>query len=434
MIGLLAIGVAGVRLFRPIEIPGVQDCGAPAPYLLFDREEIPPPDADPFEDTEGCRDLAVDEVEQAVLAFGIGLGLAFVGAIMGLIDDRWLLHRAPRFESLLRQRPSDAPVALKAGSTSTTLAQGRSLPVLDPVDVLYLVLGVLAVFILFRFVAGGDVLDTTYEAAEWGHAVPAVIAAVCLPLVAAAQLSLVHRGLRFGTALEITLASSFRSEATPSLGVFGLAAYLLVHRGARRSRTIAELGGLTVASGAAHVALTVILTLTAAVLAVFIQIPDRWWQLVLIATASLCVGFFRGITPGGRLVQRPDLEALKALGGTLASDPLWGLGLVASVVALPIVAGLLLSFCAAWAGISVAIPTAIGICLVGQTALAFGPMPGGVGLIEAVLVWGLVGAGAPIPEAVLAVLGFRMLTYWFPMVLGVVVSLKLASEVLEPDA
>lgn len=431
-VGIFALGVAGVRFFRPVEVPEVQVCGAPVPYLLFDREEVRPPGASLLEETEGCRDLAYAEFEQGMLALAVGVALCLVGAILGLADDRWLLHRAPKFESLLRRRPADAPVALTAGSTAKALSAGRSLPVLDPVDVLYLPLGMLATFILLRLTAGGEELKASYEAAQFSYSVPALLAAVALPIAAAVQLRAVHRSLGFGSSLEITIATSFRGDASPSLGPFGLAAFLFTHWGSRRREAIAELGGMTLASGLSHGILVVGFVLAGGLLSSFVQIPDRWWALVLIVVFSLTVGFFRGLTPGGRLVQRPDADALRSLWSNVTSDPARGAALVGASLALPLLSGLTLAWASSWAGLNLAIPTVIGVVLVAQIAGAAGPMPGGVGLVEAVAVWGLVGAGAPISGAVLAVLAYRVLTYWLPMAIGAVVATKTTRDALTP--
>jgi uncharacterized membrane protein YbhN (UPF0104 family) len=431
-VGVFAIGVAGVRFFRPVEVPGVQECGAPVPYLLFDREEIRPPGASLLEDVEGCRDLAYAEFEQGMLALGVGIALGVVGAVLGLVDDRWLLHRAPKFESLLRRRPADAPVALTSGATAKALSAGRSLPVLDPVDVLYLPLGMLATFILLRLVAGGEELKAAYEAAQFGYSVPALLAALALPFAAAAQLGAVHRGLGFGSALEITVASSFRGDASPSLGPFGLAAFLFTRWGSRRRDAIAELGAVTLASGISHGALLAVFVVAVGLLPAFVALPDMWWALVLIVVLSLTVGFFRGLTPGGRLVQRPDADAFRSLWASVTRDPLRGSALVGASFALPVLSGLVLAWSCSWAGLELAVPTVIGVVLVAQLAGSAGPMPGGVGVVEALAVWGLVGAGASLSGAVLAVLAYRVVTYWLPMAIGAVVATKTARDALQP--
>jgi uncharacterized membrane protein YbhN (UPF0104 family) len=51
--------------------------------------------------------------------------------------------------------------------------------------------------------------------------------------------------------------------------------------------------------------------------------------------------------------------------------------------------------------------------------------PGGLGVIEVTLVAITVGFGAPRPTAVLAVIGYRIVNYWLPLVPGAAAYLRL---------
>jgi len=51
--------------------------------------------------------------------------------------------------------------------------------------------------------------------------------------------------------------------------------------------------------------------------------------------------------------------------------------------------------------------------------------PGRLGVIEVTMVAVTVGFGAPRPTAVLAVLGYRVVNYWLPLVPGAVAYLRL---------
>ena len=57
--------------------------------------------------------------------------------------------------------------------------------------------------------------------------------------------------------------------------------------------------------------------------------------------------------------------------------------------------------------------------------------PGGLGVIEVTLVAITVGFGAPRATAVLAVLGYRIVNYWLPLLPGAIAYLRLR---LRPDA
>jgi hypothetical protein len=59
------------------------------------------------------------------------------------------------------------------------------------------------------------------------------------------------------------------------------------------------------------------------------------------------------------------------------------------------------------------------------SASSWASTPGGLGVIEVTLVAITVGFGAPRPTAVLAVLGYRIVNYWLPLLPGAVAYLRL---------
>ncbi|WP_328877380.1 lysylphosphatidylglycerol synthase transmembrane domain-containing protein [Streptomyces sp. NBC_00299] len=59
--------------------------------------------------------------------------------------------------------------------------------------------------------------------------------------------------------------------------------------------------------------------------------------------------------------------------------------------------------------------------LAASTAAALLPTPGGLGSLDAVLVLALAAAGAPATAAASAVLGYRLLTVWLPLIPGLIV-------------
>jgi hypothetical protein len=58
-------------------------------------------------------------------------------------------------------------------------------------------------------------------------------------------------------------------------------------------------------------------------------------------------------------------------------------------------------------------------------ASVFPITPGGLGVVEVTLVAITVGFGAPRPTAVLAVLGYRIVNYWLPLMPGAIAYLRL---------
>ena len=65
----------------------------------------------------------------------------------------------------------------------------------------------------------------------------------------------------------------------------------------------------------------------------------------------------------------------------------------------------------------------------GSAAIASAaPTPGGLGAMEAALVAGLTGLGAPSGPAIAGVLGYRLVTFWLPILPGWLVFRRLVRE------
>jgi uncharacterized protein (TIRG00374 family) len=56
--------------------------------------------------------------------------------------------------------------------------------------------------------------------------------------------------------------------------------------------------------------------------------------------------------------------------------------------------------------------------VIGQLAMAVPLTPGGVGVVETAMIGALVAAGAPVAPATVAVLGYRLLSHWLPILVG----------------
>ena len=78
-------------------------------------------------------------------------------------------------------------------------------------------------------------------------------------------------------------------------------------------------------------------------------------------------------------------------------------------------------------------PLAVAYCAA-NFASALPVTPGGLGVIEVTLVAITVGFGAPRPTAVLAVLGYRLVSYWLPLLPGLVAYLRVRLSQRRADA
>nr|WP_240116739.1 lysylphosphatidylglycerol synthase transmembrane domain-containing protein [Streptomyces sp. MUM 2J] len=106
-----------------------------------------------------------------------------------------------------------------------------------------------------------------------------------------------------------------------------------------------------------------------------------------------------------RLHRRP--ARVLALWGGAAVAPLLQAGVVASV-------GTAFGLPLTWAQVTFAF-------LAAGTAMGAVPAPGGIGPVDAALLFGLVGYGAPMALATATVIGYRVLTVWVPLLPGAVV-------------
>lgn len=100
-IGLVTVGVTN---------PGVQDCGAPALFVITDRGndrvsmvgvEVTP-EQRALDTQPRCTARVRDRLVLAGISGAAFLVLAATGALLGLIDDRIRLRHEPPFESYLR--------------------------------------------------------------------------------------------------------------------------------------------------------------------------------------------------------------------------------------------------------------------------------------------------------------------------------------------
>jgi uncharacterized membrane protein YbhN (UPF0104 family) len=149
-------------------------------------------------------------------------------------------------------------------------------------------------------------------------------------------------------------------------------------------------------------------------------VPSGEVLLVLLAAVAV-VGLLIAVAPVRRLLRRrlepllrqslPQLLAaateprrlLTAVGGIVLQNAGYTLALDASLRAF---------------GVSLALPTVLGVYLVASTVGSVAPTPGGLGAVEAALIAGLTATGVPVSSAVTVVLAFRTVTFWLPAPLG----------------
>jgi uncharacterized membrane protein YbhN (UPF0104 family) len=191
----------------------------------------------------------------------------------------------------------------------------------------------------------------------------------------------------------------------PARSSAALALYLLAEAAGRVMLLLAllagfphalRLGGLVDGGAGARIAATAGLVAVALALTVFVVPPLR----------RLVLGFLRTALADARSVHRRPARVLALWGGSLAFPALQAAGLVAVAAALDL-----------------PVPMAhVAVAYLAASVLAAAiPAPGGIGSVDAALVVALVTAGAPVTGATSAVLAYRIITVWLPLLPGALV-------------
>jgi putative heme transporter len=432
----VALAATTVLAFWPVTNPGVQDCGTPL-WFAIDGDNVRLRASDPALTPElaprvgqpTCRERTDDRLARVGVALVAGVTLGLAGAVLGLIDDRLALRRAPRFESLLRSRPDgesgrrwDRPVVPVADV-------GRRLPEVEGRDVVRLVGGGVGSAVVLLLVAGaGDVA----EAVGAIRVLPLLGLAVLVPVGWA--LTAVERGAAHGASRPLAerapaaVATSFVSPVLPEFGASGLDAHHEVELGTGRDRAVAEAGALVAVAGAVHLVLLVVVALLVAWRGIpDTPLPDRGVVVVVAAVGLALVGAATAPRRWRQLVVRPDASAVRLVRAR-TSNPAVLAALAATAAALALLPGVALWLATVATGTGLDVPVALGLGLLAVAAgVVLGPLPAGVGVVDAALALGLWRSGIAPADAVGAVVVLRVVHLWLPIVPGALAARRLRS-------
>ena len=255
---------------------------------------------------------------------------------------------------------------------------------------------------------------------------PAIIVCAVATYVFAsvALIAAVGRPLAVGRTMGAQLAAAFTNRLAPAgLGAMTTEVRYLQASGESRGDAVAAVALKSLVSIAVHaIGLTAFILLATSSHAHFgvraPGIPERWELLAFVAFGFAVVGLVVGALRFRHVWLRPiryaygrllllraqPTRALRLAGASAGVTAAYALALVIAVEAAG--GGPLISVVAVYLGAS-----AVG---------AAAPTPGGLGAVEAGLVAGLAAAGIHTGEAVTAVLIFRLVTYWAPVLPGAV--------------
>jgi undecaprenyl-diphosphatase len=383
--------------------------------------------------SERAMDLDVAEL-LASLAVRIGPDRAVACAVATLGTDA-VAPAVPLLQPLALSASTRRAVAatdkvLTRTRESAAAATGRAADELAPLQrvrgrtLLMIALGAGAFyFILPQLAQVGDSWRA-FQSADWSW-LPLVVVMSCLTYVAGAvgMCGTVPYRLPLGPTVTTQFASSFVNRVSPAnVGGMALNARFLQKCGADPPTAVAAVGLNSAVGGITHILLIVVFFVWAGSdLGRAFALPSSSKILVVIAVLAALAGLVVLTSWGRRKVLRPLGNAIRSAGtnfARVATSPVKVTMLFGGSAGVTLAyAGALIGAVNAFeGGISVA---QIGAVYLGASALAAAtPTPGGLGAIEAALVAGLTGVGMASGPAVSAVLTYRLVTYWLPILPG----------------
>lgn len=359
---------------------------------------------------------APDAVEAAVGA----LGPAPVAAAAPFLQEP-ALSRATR--TLLKQHHGllDAlrhEVATTTGSGAVPL---EKLVRVTRTNVAILVVAAITLYVLIPRLGQLGEAGSALRQAEPAWVLAALACAVATYLFAGGELlAAAPARLPYWRAVQTQVAATFANCLAPgAIGGMGVNVRFLQRHGldsARAATAVATSGG---AAALAHVALLVLALWTTGRRGLPpIELPGGWLLLVGVAVGLAVAGgvVLRRSSLRHRIVQAAK-EAIDQT-SALARRPARAATLL--LTAFGLTAAYILCAIASVRAFTDSVPaTAVALAyLVGATVSAAAPTPGGLGAMEAAMVAGLTAVGVATPEAVAAMLLFRLLTWWLPIAPG----------------
>jgi uncharacterized membrane protein YbhN (UPF0104 family) len=334
----------------------------------------------------------------------------------------------------LRERPADAPGAVWDKPIVPEEDIGTALPDVEATDVESLAVWSVATVCVLLIVSGVSETIDVLAGAQILPLILAVLLAIVARFVAAVDVNVLERGLieprgTLERSLPVAVACDFAGRVRPSFGAAGVESHALVRRGVPRSRVLVDVGLAFSLAALAHGVLLVVLFL----LSLVVGSPGGGWPpraflLVLIVLAFVIAGVVWLPARIRRLpctFGRAMLGRLRELWARKPVDVMLMAGLAAC---LPLVHGLVVVAAVKAFGGSGSAVTILFVVLLALAFGAFAPVPEGLVAADVVLVSGLSLAGVDATVAVAAVLTWRVVMYWLPMVPGYFVTRRLLDE------
>jgi undecaprenyl-diphosphatase len=233
----------------------------------------------------------------------------------------------------------------------------------------------------------------------------------------------IRKRLPLGPTTQVALASSFVNRVTPAnVGGMALNVRYMQKAGVPPAEAVTGVGLNVLAGGVVHaVLLAVFLSLAGQQAGSAFHIPSSSKVLVGVAVVLALAGIALATRRGRKVAKAKVVPALRQSFASIAAiakapGRLTLLLASSAAVTLAYTAALAFAIAAFDDGISF---VQVGAVYLGASLIAAAaPTPGGLGAIEAALVAGLTGVGMNPAIAVAAVLSYRLVTYWLPVLPG----------------
>ncbi len=278
-----------------------------------------------------------------------------------------------------------------------------------------------AIYILLPQIGSFQALLGALRGASWSWlSVAFVSGLLTAPAAGLSYWGSARRSLPIIQASAVQLASAFTGRLTPAgAGGIGLNMLFMERAGMTRQEAVSA-AALNMAGGAiVHAALFFI---AAAVLGLGtlrhgIEIPTSWPILGAVLGVLVAAGLLLTTPFGRRRVVKPAVEVGRTLVETIRR-PVRAAALFGGSAGVTVFNALAFVATVQAFGSDIS-ALQVAAVYVGGTAIASAaPTPGGLGAVEAALVAGLTGVGMVSEPAVAAVLSFRLLTFWLPILPG----------------
>lgn len=261
--------------------------------------------------------------------------------------------------------------------------------------------------------------------ARWLWLLPVAVASAFTYLMAAvALMGATPTRLALGRTWAVQVAAAFTNRLAPAgLGGMSTNVRYLEAAGSDRAGAATAVGLNTVAGFVVHAAgVVVIVPLLGAAgglrrLPAAPDLPDHWPVLVGVVAALVAAGLVRwGRRLGGRIT--PGLASVRSSLAAVVADPRRAAALFGGSAG--VTTGYALALVGALEAFGGGVPATkvVAVYLGGSALAAVAPTPGGLGALEAALVAGLTAVGVATGPAVAAVLAYRLVTYWAPILPG----------------